>query len=364
MKQMIMVKLRGGLMAVLTVLILGLGWLGGMPVAIAGLPPGNPVTDGKSILRYALPIDNASARDLQDLFEGMSVALRSRRYPAISRSLDQAERLLDRKHDALLAGVGSDRQSDAEGIITQIKSDIAQMRGTVEAKNRDQLRVERQQTLEHVGDLEQLMVSGFNIPIPEKYASLPYLKGRATVEMKTSKGTMILDLDGYNAPVTAGNFVDLINRKFYDGLSFDRVEDYYFLQAGHPAGKEEGFIDPKTKQYRAIPLEYTLEGDGKPTYEVTPEDTGRYMEKVTLPFSSYGTLAMARPDDNLNGGSSQFFFFLFEPELTPAGANLLDGRYSVFGYVTDNKALLGQLKQGDKIISMKVVKGLENLVKR
>jgi len=37
-----------------------------------------------------------------------------------------------------------------------------------------------------------------------------------------------------------------------------------------------------------------------------------------------------------NGGSSQFSF-LFEPELTPAGRNLLDGRYSVFGYVTGAK---------------------------
>ena len=71
---------------------------------------------------------------------------------------------------------------------------------------------------------------------------------------------------------------------------------------------------------------------------------------------------MARPAEDVNGGSSQFFFFLFEPELTPAGLNLLDGRYAVFGYVTENKAVLEQLKQGDKIISAKVLKGLENLV--
>jgi peptidylprolyl isomerase len=358
-----------GFVAVLTVLMLGLGWVSWMPMAIAanlpillgGLPPGNAVTDGKAILRYALPLENGAVRELQDGFEGMSSALRSRRFPAISRSLDQAEKLLDRKHDVLIDAVGDSKET-AESLITQIKADIVEMRGSVEAKNRDLIWTERRQTLDHIGDLEGLMVKEFHVQIPEKYSELPYLKGRATVEMVTSRGTMLLDLDGYNAPVTAGNFTDLIKRKFYDGLSFDRVEDYYFLQAGHPAGKEEGFIDPKTKQYRAIPLEYTMEGDGKPTYELTPEDTGRYMEKVTLPFSSYGTLAMARPDDNLNGGSSQFFFFLFEPELTPAGANLLDGRYSVFGYVTENKELLGQLKQGDKIISMKVVKGLENLV--
>jgi cyclophilin family peptidyl-prolyl cis-trans isomerase len=71
---------------------------------------------------------------------------------------------------------------------------------------------------------------------------------------------------------------------------------------------------------------------------------------------------MARPGDDPNGGSSQFFFFLFEPELTPAGLNLLDGRYAVFGYVTENKEVLEKIKVGDKIISARVVEGLEHLV--
>jgi peptidylprolyl isomerase len=74
-------------------------------------------------------------------------------------------------------------------------------------------------------------------------------------------------------------------------------------------------------------------------------------------------MAMARPNDDPNGGSSQFFFFLFEPELTPAGINLLDGRYAIFGYVTEGNELLGKLTTEDKIISAKVVSGLENLQK-
>ena len=71
---------------------------------------------------------------------------------------------------------------------------------------------------------------------------------------------------------------------------------------------------------------------------------------------------MARPENDPNGGSSQFFFFLFEPELTPAGVNLLDGRYTVFGYVVENKELLRELKVGDVIESAKVVEGAENLI--
>ena len=71
---------------------------------------------------------------------------------------------------------------------------------------------------------------------------------------------------------------------------------------------------------------------------------------------------MARPGDDANGGSSQFFFLLFEPELTPAGSNLLDGRYAVFGYVVEGQDVLGSIKPGDVIQSAQVIKGAENLV--
>ena len=71
---------------------------------------------------------------------------------------------------------------------------------------------------------------------------------------------------------------------------------------------------------------------------------------------------MARPENEPNGGSSQIFFFLFEPELTPAGRNLLDGRYAVFGYLTKGQEVLDKLKAGDKIESATVIQGVENLV--
>jgi peptidylprolyl isomerase len=182
------------------------------------------------------------------------------------------------------------------------------------------------------------------------------------VAIKTSKGDITVVADGYSAPVTAGDFVDLVQRKFYNGLPFTRAEESYVLQVGDPPGPEVGFIDPKTKQYRAIPLEVLVQGDPKPTYGITLEDDGRYLAQPVLPFSAFGTMALARGDEP-NSGSSQFFFFLFEPELTPAGRNLLDGRYSVFGYVTEGADVLRELKPGDTIISATVVDGAENLVK-
>jgi peptidylprolyl isomerase len=63
-----------------------------------------------------------------------------------------------------------------------------------------------------------------------------------------------------------------------------------------------------------------VRGDSEPIYGITLEDAGRYRDEPVLPFSAYGAVAMARPGLDPDGGSSQFFFFLFEPELTPAVA--------------------------------------------
>jgi peptidylprolyl isomerase len=180
--------------------------------------------------------------------------------------------------------------------------------------------------------------------------------------METTKGNLTIVVDGYSAPINGGNFVDLIQRGFYDGLDFVRAEEFFVLQAGDPPGDEEGFIDPQTGKYRAIPLEVLVRGDSEPVYEVTLEDLGRYLDPLVLPFNAYGAIALARPADDPNGGSSQFFFFKFDTELTPPGYNLMDGRYSVFGYLVKGKEILEELTAEDKIISAKVVEGSENLV--
>jgi hypothetical protein len=82
-----------------------------------------------------------------------------------------------------------------------------------------------------------------------------------------------------------------------------------------------------------------------------------------LPFQSYGALGMARSEFEPDSASTQFFWLLFESDLTPAGKNLLDGRYNCFGYTVDGAELLKDVKEGDIVVSAKVTKGLENLVR-
>lgn len=106
-----------------------------------------------------------------------------------------------------------------------------------------------------------------------------------------------------------------------------------------------------------------LQTDSELLYGMSSEDDGRGSAATTLQFQSYGALGMAREEFAADSASTQFFWLLFESDLTPAGRNLLDGRYALFGYTLDGADLLKDVKEGDIIASAKVTRGIENLVR-
>ncbi|MDJ0508358.1 MAG: peptidylprolyl isomerase [Crocosphaera sp.] len=330
-------------------------------VLISVLAQGNAITDPRAILRYALPIDNEPIRKVQESIEDISNHLRGKRWPPIAKDVKSASFILTLRSDQIIEGVPGDRQPQAQTFLENIKTGLSQLQEAVENKDKEAVWLTRRYILDNVSDIEALMVEGFPFEVPAEYAYLPQLKGRATIDIETTKGTLTVVVDGYNAPVNAGNFVDLVQRGFYDGLPFIDSEGSFALQTGDPPGEEEGFIDPETGEYRAIPIEVLVKGEEEPIYEFTLEEVGIYLPDLALPFNAYGTLALARPSLDPNGGSSQFFFFKFDSELTPPGFNLMDGRYSVFGYLVEGKKVLESLTDKDKILSAKVIDGLENL---
>jgi peptidylprolyl isomerase len=332
-------------------------------ILVAALPPGNAVTDPRALLRLALPFENDFIRQVQRNIEDIASQVRARRWSVINGDVDKAAKILARHKDDIIASVPEAVRSQATTLVETIATGLAELKTIAEAKDGEQLTVQKNALLDVIGTLEASMVEKFPYEVPADYKNYPQLKGRATIAVETSKGTLTMVVDGYSAPVTAGNFVDLVQRGFYNGLPFTRSEESYVLQTGDPQGAEVGFVDPTSGKYRAIPMEILVQGDKVPFYGSTLEDAGRYLDNPVLPFSAYGAVAMAPPDTDANGASSQFFFFLFEPELTPAGRNLLDGRYAVFGYVVSGQEVLRELKQGDKVVSAKVVDGLENFVK-
>jgi peptidylprolyl isomerase len=269
--------------------------------------------------------------------------------------------LLGTHKAAILEGFTADTRPEAAALLDQLEDQLQVLAAAAERQERDPFLAARRDALSSIGQAEDLLVGPFPYEIPAEFAGLPRLLGRATVQLTTTKGDLTAVVDGYNAPLTAGAFVDLVQRGFYDGLPFIRAEDFYVLQTGDPEGPQEGFIDPKSKAERHVPLEIKVPGQPAPFYNQTFEDLGLFKAAPELPFSTKGTLGWAHSDEVLDDGSSQFFLFLFEPELTPAGLNLIDGRYAAFGYVVDGFDVLEELTADDGIVKARVISGGDNL---
>jgi len=117
-----------------------------------------------------------------------------------------------------------------------------------------------------------------------------------TVRLETTMGNITIALDPA-MPVTAGNFVTLVQKGFYDGVIFHRVIDGFMIQGGDPTGT----------------------GRGGPGYTIRDEFTGTNR-------NNRGTVAMANAGPNTGG--SQFFINLVDN-------NYLDSKHPVFGNVVE-----------------------------
>ncbi len=330
-------------------------------VSWGALPPGNAVTDPEAILRDALPLQQSDLRDLQHRLENTSDDLRARRWSSIKTSCDRTEKRLKLRGGAITDSFDTATRPQAETLLNQFGTQLEELCEISTRQDRDAFLDQRRAALSSLGSLEALAIEDFPFAIPAEFDALPRLLGRATVAFNTTQGELKAVIDGFSAPLTGGAFVDLVQRGFYDGLPFTRAEDFYVLQTGDPKGDASGYVDPGTKQERHVPLEIMVPGDDSPIYNMTFEDLGLFKTTPTLPFATLGTLGWAHSDEALDDGSSQFFFFLYEAELTPAGLNLVDGRYAAFGYVVDGSAALKEMGVDDRIISATVVDGGDNL---
>ena len=329
----------------------------------AGLPPGNAVKDPYAILRNALPIDQKNLREIQHKLEDTSNAIRGSRWSSVSKAATASQFLLSKNKNAIIESIPNDRKVEAESLISSLRENLNELGEEANEKNKEKFIEKRRDCLKDVGAIEALLLKDkFPHDIPQEYKDLPRLLGRATVSIETTRGNMKAIIDGYNAPLTSGAFIDLALKGFYDGLPFNRAEDFYVLQTGDPKGEAIGYFDPETKEERHVPLEIRIPEQEKTLYNQTFEELGLFTETPVLPFATLGTLGWAHSDEALDDGSSQFFFFLYEAELNPAGRNLIDGRNASFGYVVEGQEILNEIGVKDKIVAIKVLDGAERLL--
>eukprot|EP00899_Mesostigma_viride_P025430 jgi/Mesvir1/6071/Mv00799-RA.1 len=335
---------------------------------LAALTAGDPEKDPRALLRAALPFDNPKIRQCEASLMKINDDLKvpGVRFSGVSQAVRNCSSILARDRDAILKAVAPANRAGAVKELDQLDKILDEFADVVDKQKKELVQPYQRKALDSVGRIELAMINGFPFEIPAKYKDMPLLKGRAQVEIKLrflnnptlDRATVVLTVDGLNAPVTGGNFIDLVKRGFYNNVEIQRA-DGFVVQFGKPEGSEGFEVNGKV---RTIPLEVRVERDKAPIYEDSLEELGRFRERTVLPFNAYGTTAMAREEFDNNSASSQVFWLLKESELTPSQANILDGRYAVFGYLTENEELCGKLSVGDIIESMKVVQGEEFFV--
>ncbi len=145
-----------------------------------------------------------------------------------------------------------------------------------------------------------------------------------TATIETSKGTITAELFDTEVPDTVANFEKLANSQFYDGTRFHRVIADFMIQGGDPLSK-----DPKNPRA----------GTGGPGYTIkceTHKNTHRH---------EAGTLSMAHAGKD-TGGSQFFICHSPQPHL--------DKKHTVFGQVRNGMDIVGKIRQGDEITSIRV----------
>lgn len=115
--------------------------------------------------------------------------------------------------------------------------------------------------------------------------------------------TIRLELYPEIAPITVENFLDLVNKGFYNGLTFHRIIPGFMIQGGDPSGN----------------------GTGGPGYSIKGEFKSNGVNNTVK--HERGVISMARAFDP-NSAGSQFF-------IMHKDAPHLDGEYAAFGKVIE-----------------------------
>lgn len=320
-------------------------------------------------LRRSIPAFNKDVKDMQARLEDVAFKLRIPQRKPWQGMADNvaASLVLAQQQDKMLAEVPEDKRKEASQYLKAVQDGLKKVQGAIDLKDSDRTSIRTSDVLRNVAELELLQAPNLSFIPPKSYSSLPQLKGRGVVELIIEKpdgasayvvnegggpqpqARLTLVLEGYSAPVTAGNFASNVLQKLYIGKTL--TVDYTGILVG------KGTVSGKQ-----IPLEILPLGDFEPIYG-SPLNV-QAGELPVLPMSIYGAVAMAHAADADEGFAAADEFFIYKYDRASsglAGLSFDEGTFGVFGYITKGAELIPQLTSGDVIVSAELVSGQNRL---
>ncbi|XP_058220640.1 peptidyl-prolyl cis-trans isomerase CYP37, chloroplastic-like isoform X2 [Rhododendron vialii] len=324
---------------------------------------------GELALRKAIPA-NTNMKTIQDSLEDISYLLRipqRKPFGTMEGNVKKALKIAVDDKDSIIASIPADLREKGSELYDSLidgKGGLKTLLECIKDKDPDKVSVGLASSLDAVAQLELLQAPGLSFLLPQQYLKYPRLTGRGIVELVIEKGdgatfspeaggesrktaTIQVVLDGYSAPLTAGNFAKLVVDGAYNGVKLSCIN-----QAILSDSKNSGY---------SVPLEIMPSGQFEPLYKTTLSVQDG--ELPVLPLSVYGAVAMAHSDVSEEYSSPyQFFFYLYDKRSAGLGGLSFDeGQFSVFGYTTVGRETLPEIKTGDLIRSAKLVEGQDRL---
>ncbi|XP_031266792.1 peptidyl-prolyl cis-trans isomerase CYP37, chloroplastic-like [Pistacia vera] len=328
---------------------------------------------GELALRRAIPA-NTNMKAIQDSLEDISFLLRipqRKPYGTMEGNVKKALKIATDEKDSILASIPTDLKEKGSKMYASLidgKGGLQALLNCIKDQDPDKVSVGLAASLDTVAELELLQAPGLSFLLPEQYLKYPRLTGRGIVELTIEKGdgssfspeaggeqrktaTIQVVLDGYSAPLTAGNIAKLVIDGAYDGTRLNCSEQAILTDSG--LDKNSGY---------SVPLEIKPSGQFEPLYKTTLSVQDG--ELPVLPLSVYGAVAMAHSEVSEEYSAPyQFFFYLYDKRNAGLGGLSFDeGQFSVFGYTTVGREILSQIKTGDVIRSAKLIQGQDRLV--
>ncbi|KAK1405195.1 Peptidyl-prolyl cis-trans isomerase CYP37 [Heracleum sosnowskyi] len=327
---------------------------------------------GELALRKAIPA-NTNMKTIQDSLEDISYLLRipqRKPFGTMEGNVKKALKIAKDEKESILASVPADFKDKGLELYTSLvdgKGGLQTLLGYIKDKDPDRVSVGLASSLDTIAELELLQAPGLSFLLPAQYLKYPRFTGRGTVEFVLAKGDgstfspaggesrktakIQVVIDGYSAPLTAGNFAKLVVDGAYDGVKLKSTDQAILSDSG--LDKNIGY---------SAPLEIMPAGQFEPLYKTTLSVQDG--ELPVLPLSVYGAVVMAHSDVSDEYSSpNQFFFYRYDKSFSGLGGLSFDeGQFSVFGYTISGKDILSEIKSGDVIQSAKLVEGLDHLV--